>query len=435
MIPTGLLSLFFDLGFARVWQAVPRPLRKRVVRKLLTLPDRQRLASAEPPLLVCGFLSSVVGLGWSARGLLRAAARAGLDALPIDISSGFHARDLPGADVSPFKSNAEPATLLLNCNPHQFAYVLGLLPRSLSDRKYIIAHCAWELEKLPQDWLSALEFVDEVWVPSEFVLNAFAISGCPRPVRVIPYQLDRPCDFAVPRSRFGLPDAKFIICSSFSVNSGFDRKNPEGCIESFRRAFAPEEPAMLIVKVSAGKLNSRQQARLFSAMQGDSRIIIDERLLSDRDMYSFLGCCDAILSLHRSEGFGLVPAQAMLLGKPVIATGWSGNMDYMNAHNAELVAYQLVPVSDGDKIYDVPGARWAEPDLNAAAAALRRCFASEDHCARLGTKAREDMEEFFAKASADLCRIFRQWMEAPGIASVKKLRIRQTPSGADASLR
>src|SRR5262249_15890077 len=156
---------------------------------------------------------------------------------------------------------------------------------------------------------------------------------------------------------------------SFSINSGMARMNPTASIDAFRRAFPAGEPATLVIKLSAGHLNRSQSDRLRSASQRDPRIVFYDQALSDAEMYDFLCCFDAILSLQRSEGFGLVLAQGMLLGKPVIATGWSGNTDYMTSANSELIPYRLVPVRDPDGIYLAPNLNWADPDIDAASMA------------------------------------------------------------------
>ncbi len=159
---------------------------------------------------------------------------------------------------------------------------------------------------------------------------------------------------------------------SFNLASSFERKNPLAAIAAFRAAFGDRSDRLLVIKVGYPQHFAADLARLREAIATARNIRIDTGTLSSARNLALTASVDIVLSLHRSEGFGLVPAEAMLLGRPVIATGWSGNMDFMDATCAVPIGYRLVPVRDPRGVYQVPDAVWAEADPDEAVAQLRR---------------------------------------------------------------
>jgi glycosyltransferase involved in cell wall biosynthesis len=210
-------------------------------------------------------------------------------------------------------------------------------------------------------------------------------------IRVVPYPLAvaPPLPSRLGRSDFGWPDAAIVVVVCFNLASSFERKNPLGAIAAFRRAFGARTDRLLVVKIiNPGHFPADLQ-RLQQAVSETANIRLDTRTLPRADIHALLAGADIVLSLHRSEGFGLVPAEAMLLGRPVIATNWSGNTDFMTTRTAALVGYRLVPARDPRGVFEAPGAVWAEPDLAEAVAQLVRL--ADDTQARrdLGARGRE----------------------------------------------
>ena len=193
---------------------------------------------------------------------------------------------------------------------------------------------------------------------------------------------------ALDRSAFGLPDTAVIVLVSFNLASSLERKNPLAAIAAFRAAFGDRKDRMLLLKVGNPDHFPRDFAVITAAAAAAPNIRIETRVLPAEDNAALLNACDIVLSLHRAEGLGLVPAEAMLCGKPVIATGWSGNMEFMDSESAALVGYRLVPVRDARHVYDVPGAMWAEPDVHEAVAQLRRLADDAAQRAALGARGR-----------------------------------------------
>ena len=203
----------------------------------------------------------------------------------------------------------------------------------------------------------------------------------PVPVAVAP-----PVASALGRADFGLPGDAVVVLVSFSLASSNARKNPLGAIAAFRAAFGDRPDRLLLLKVGNPGHFPAEFAALRAAVAAFPNIRLETRTLPGADRHALTACADIVLSLHRSEGFGLVPAEAMLLGVPVVATGWSGNMAFMDADCAALVGYRLVAAQDPRGVFEAPGAVWAEPDVAEAAAALRRL--ADDPAARRALGAR-----------------------------------------------
>jgi glycosyltransferase involved in cell wall biosynthesis len=228
----------------------------------------------------------------------------------------------------------------------------------------------WELPLLPVDWRRGFACCHEIWVGSAFVAEAVrAAPGAP-PVRVVPYPiLPAPAPAAMGRADFGLPEAAFVTLALFDATSSLARKNPLGAIAAHARAFGDRADRILVIKTHAtADAGPGWPAVAAAAARPNIRLIDDH--LSRPALWALVAASDCLLSLHRAEGYGFAMAEAMALGRPVVATGWSGNMDFMAGPGAHAVPFRLVPAEDPQEIYDLPGARWAEPDLDAAAAAL-----------------------------------------------------------------
>jgi glycosyltransferase involved in cell wall biosynthesis len=186
------------------------------------------------------------------------------------------------------------------------------------------------------------------------------------------------------RAAFGLPEEAVVVLVSFNLASSFARKNPFAAIAAFRGAFGDRMDRILLLKVSHPEHAPADFARL-AQMAHAPNIRLETHTLPPQDRHALTACADIVLSLHRGEGFGLVLAEAMLLGKPVIATGWSGNTDFMDGSNAVLVSYRLVPARDDRSVYR---GLWAEPDVGEAAVLLRTLADDADLRRDLGERAR-----------------------------------------------
>ncbi|MFC7395973.1 glycosyltransferase family 4 protein [Chelatococcus sp. GCM10030263] len=361
------------------------------------------------PLYICGMLPSPTGLGWSAR-LTKALARdAGLQTFELDVAHAFAEGRKPKA----MPNAAGPGTLIIHLNPHQFAYGLSFLPPEALTDKYVIGYCVWELERIPADWMASLALLDEIWVPSHFTRRAFQTAGVKVPLRVVPYILDAPQAVHSDRKHFGLDEDSFIVATVANLRSGFARKNPLGAISAFQQAFSRHEGVVLAIKVGVADMDTPGFAKLKRIAAQDPRIRLICRDLSDHEMWSFLASADVVLSLHRAEGFGLTLAQAMLVGRPVVATAWSGNLDFMPQHAACLVPSRLAPVEDPDRVYEGKGLTWATPDIAAAADLLRRLHADPNLRFLIGEAGRQSARRFMHHHRFRLVGELRGWGRRP----------------------
>jgi glycosyltransferase involved in cell wall biosynthesis len=259
----------------------------------------------------------------------------------------------------------------------------GLLPHAAAG--YRIAYWAWELPD-PPDWAEYDRNVDEIWTPSAFSRDSL-LRQSRRPIHVVPHRV------APNPMRIRPPGQPFTFLTMADTRSSLSRKNPRGAVEAFHRAFGGSPSARLLLKLT-GKPEEIAgfEAELGAILRGGTIEIIKTHL-DEAGLAALFGRSDALLSLHRAEGFGLPMLEAMSHGIPSIATGWSGNLEFMNDDNSMLVPYRLIPVTDPTGIY--AGSRWAEPDLDVAAEMLRSLAASPKVYAQLAAAAHRTVTDAY----------------------------------------
>jgi glycosyltransferase involved in cell wall biosynthesis len=250
---------------------------------------------------------------------------------------------------------------------------IGLLRlgRGFLRGRRVIGMWAWELPVAPPSWREGAKFVHEIWAPSAFTAQALEPLA-PGRVRVVPFPL---AEAELPaegnRAGFGLPDDVFIVTTIFNLASSMARKNPLGAIAAFRAAFGASREHLLVLKLSNTEAYQDDLAQIRAAIGEAHNIRLITETISEPALRGLMLASDVILSLHRAEGFGLIPAAAMLLGRPVVATGWSGNLEFMSPEVSGLVSCKLIPAADSRGTYDMRQAVWAEPDVEDAATQLR----------------------------------------------------------------
>lgn len=260
---------------------------------------------------------------------------------------------------------------IFHINASEMSVAYMDLGRQTWDKHYNIGFWLWELEDFPKEWMPALNLIDELWVPSDFENEIFR-KLTDKPVVTVPYPVTVETDKNITRDDFGLPEDKFLFLCMYDGGSCAARKNPGKVIESFKKAFGPDEAGVgLVVKLKEG--SDDDIAYIKSITEGYDNIYYLDRNMSRTEVNSLMTCVDVYVSLHRAEGFGLPCAEAMIAGTPVIATAWSATTQFMSPESACMVKYDMVEL---DKDYPPfkKGYRWAEADSSDAAMYMRRLF-------------------------------------------------------------
>lgn len=348
---------------------------------------------------IIGFLTAELGVGESARCMVRAADAAGIPTALVPLK--LNCKNRLGDQTFAARLQAE--------NPHD-VNVIHLDPPASRDidhhhgkafraGKYNIAYFAWELPEFPDAWVASFDYFDEIWCPSDFTSAAIAIKS-PLPVITMPHAIG----FAPPtramrelRADFNLPADAILFLTLFDLNSYSARKNPRAVISAFRQSGLAGRGAALVIKVQNVAGNEGDFASLQASVRDLPGTVLLTETLSRADIYALEAACDCFVSLHRSEGFGLAVAEAMLLGKPVISTDWSATAEFVTPDNGCPVRAKLVTLEENHGPY-ARGATWADPDPAHAAEYMRTLFNDRGLAARLGAAAHETIATRFSPA-------------------------------------
>ncbi len=279
---------------------------------------------------------------------------------------------------------------LIHINPHELGLAFIQQDASVWNYRYNIGYWLWELEEFPDEWIPCFQCLDEIWAPSEFICNAIR-KKTTLPVRCMPYYVDVYIGTIYDRKHFGIPEDKFLYLMMYDQSSCMERKNPIGVLNAFKMAFEKEnENVGLVIKINNPTPESRKQIR--SVLDGYTNVYLIEETLSRDEVNSLTKCVDVVVSLHRAEGFGLVLAEAMLLGTPTVATNWSSNTEFMNENVACMVDYELITIEK-----DMPpfkaGNRWADANLDQAAEYMKKLYEDKEYYEMIRKNAKEYAKE------------------------------------------
>ncbi|WP_151447298.1 glycosyltransferase [Lacisediminimonas profundi] len=345
-----------------------------------SLPDvAQDPAARAPGVNVIGYIHGQLGIGEDARMAARSLLSTTVPFTLIDFPPG---KEIPQND----RSMAAHVTPDGAYSTNLFCLTALEQGRCFAERgikqiegRYNIGYWPWELPKFPTQWRHLISLVDEIWVASEHIrkgLDGDSLVPVPVPVRVMPMAVEMTEVSHKNRSDFGLPPKAKLFIFAFDLQSSAKRKNPIACVTAFRKAFPLKgkkalgaEQVGLVVKVHPLDQHDADWEMLKQLQAEDPRIHLMDQTLSKADLMALYKACDCFVSLHRAEGFGRGIAEAMLLGKPVITTGFSGNLEFTNENNALLVKHTLIPVAAGDYLHG-EGQVWADADVTHAAAQM-----------------------------------------------------------------
>jgi len=344
-----------------------------------------------------GYIQGEIGLGQSCRLVAHGLESAGLDFTVYNYSKVSAIRMADNSwthkitNTTPFNIN------LIHINPYELPLAFSRIGKEVWDERYNIAYWLWELSVFPKEWEPAINLVDEIWTPSEFVSNSIR-RVTDKPVKTIPYAATTPNCGHYKRDDFNLPHNKILFLCMYDCSSTMSRKNPIGVINAYELAVAGDDADVGLVV----KINNAQQSeidKLKRALSSFSNVFIISDVLDKEQVNALIACVDVYVSLHRAEGFGLVPMEAMFLETPVIATNWSANTEFMNNDVACMVEYTLVYITEDSGPYK-SGNRWAEPNISHAADYIAKLSIDGKLRKQLAERAKVHIAERFAPDKA-----------------------------------
>jgi glycosyltransferase involved in cell wall biosynthesis len=362
-------------------------------------------AQLKPGATLIGYSRAELGMGEHVRMTMAAMKSHGAPAAIFNVSDNVMARQEDHRFDNSLIENNPYAANIFHINADQLPHVTSRLGERFLQDRYNIVYPAWELAGWPDDWVPPLEQMDEIWAPSRFIQSAIA-EKVKHPVIWMPLAVEIAEGYQNhTRASFGIPENALVFLFNFDLASFATRKNPEAVLSAFLSAFPAEgrplasrRLPLLVIKALSAQHYPEALERLKLRVERDERILLITETLSAERVHGLVNCCDAFVSLHRSEGFGRGPAEAMRLGKPVIVTAYSGNLDFTLPNNSLLVPHKLVPLQDGDYPY-AKGQFWADPSIEAAATHMRRIADDPDFGHAIGRVAAQFMAQQHSKSA------------------------------------
>lgn len=343
-----------------------------------------------------GLFRSPKGLGQIARSRLAALQTTELRPAHLNIEGVDDY--LPPLDNEDIRNSDEiDGKAILFANPDIYSSLDMYTKQRFWRSKYRVGEWYWELPSLPAPWRDEASKLSEIWVASEFTRQSVAAAHTN--VRIVAPALSvRLIDKLDARRRLGLPEESFTVLTMFDLASYAERKNPLGAVKAFMDAFPSShsgQPTTLVIKTHSSTADNAAAREIRRLAALDARLVVmDSRI--DQGAIDFVqSACDVFISPHRSEGFGLILAECMARGKPVIATGYSGNLEFMSAENSFLSPFSLVDVPPGAYPHG-ENQVWAEPDLDYFVDSLRLIYDKPGLAKQRASLARENIESRFS---------------------------------------
>jgi glycosyltransferase involved in cell wall biosynthesis len=351
-------------------------------------------------LTIVGYPFQPTGMAEHARSMFRAFASQGVTPRLLDAAAAANRAYDPDLerDFAPhLVTTLGEGVNLFGVNGDEAGRVIDQFGEAAFARGYNIAYPAWELARYPAEWARVLARFDEVWAPSTFVQQALQ-DALGKPVQHMPLPVDLKLSCFLGRRHFAIPEDAFVAVFFFDFASFAERKNPQAVLEAFERLVArrPQADLFCLIKSRGGHDTEDAQAALedrLAALGGRAQAICGD--LSDNEIKNLVRCGDVFVSLHRSEGFGRGMAEAMAMGRPAIATGWSGNLDFMVPGTGLLVDHELVPVADGAYPHG-EGQVWAEASAEHASRLMEQLLDDPAEARAMGARGRAFIAEHYS---------------------------------------
>lgn len=420
MSSSGPRSVTSSAFFAarKVWRVLPRSVRYAAFRTVgpsvrgvydrftLARPVMETPVGRDAPFVLAGLFSTANGIGEAARVTYRALCAAGVTPIAVDLSPQLAPVDMQCDIPLSAMPDAQEGTLLLQLNAPEIPTALHHLDMRRGRRWRTIGYWAWELPIFPKHWDKAFAYLSDVWAISTFTKSALALHPRAPDMAVFGHAVCPPDGLTSDRGEFGLPSDAFVFLAMADSMSSMERKDPFSAIAAHREAFGDDPRRVLVLKTRNLARDPLAQARLEGAIAGAGNIRVMDVSLSERKRWELMHAVDAVVSLHRAEGYGLVMAEAMAIGKPVVCTGWSGNMDFTTQEAAFLVDYTLIPCDDPYDVYRARGAQWAQADVAHAAQQLRRVAEDGEarECVAAAGRAARAYHDDLARVGAAMAR-------------------------------
>lgn len=347
---------------------------------------------------IIGFIKNSFGLSQQAINIGTSLIQANIETGYIDCSYLSQAAIIEHSEVEQriLEKNIYSCNLL-SLNADMFVPLYLHKGKKFFANRYNIHYGAWELAQYPKEWLAAGNIVDEFWAMSRFVQTAVQQS-LPIPAILMPYAIDFEIPRHIIRQDFNLPLDKFLFMFSYDMSSLRTRKNPQAVIKAFNIAFPKDQNIGLVVKLSRVQDKSshiEEMNNLQEMINKDDRIFLIDEILTNEKMKGLINVCDAYISLHRAEGFGMGMAEAMKMGKAVIATNYSGNTDFTTPETACMVDYKLIDIKPHEYVHYELGQVWADPYVEHAAEYMQKLYNDSEFYKKIASNGKHFIDTYY----------------------------------------
>lgn len=391
----------------------PSSLRERELAGVppTQVPTRSTVKPTRRGWSVLSYAKAEFGLGEAGRRMASAVAGVGCSYEVVPVVKTESRQQVPAGEATATSIHYSNTLTCVNADYMQAAWTYAGMPPG----GFRIGLWFWEVDVFPAKWAPIMGTLDEVWVTSDHTKQAIDAHGSRTKVRVVPLPVIPPkTPTTFTRQMLGMPPDKTVFLCSYDFFSVVRRKNPLDTIEAYVRAFGPDDGAVLILKSINGHLRMSELEEIRHRAAGRADILIRDEYLDAAQVQGMIELSDCVVSLHRAEGYGLNLIDAMVMGRPVVATGYSGNLAFMDQKNSFLVPYDLVEVGPGNDPYE-EHAHWAQPRLDAAAALMRAVHDDPAAAARVGAAgkasvlARFNVDRVAAELRPLLSKAVRRW--------------------------